>query len=117
MRSEHGPREPGTRWARCELLLPDALETRYANMCSVSELVLYDQHGRVARRVAITQNEHDSTKWRLAEAVTLGLGESEQAFIVRDGQEPVPLGPSFEGRRSAIRSWTPRQAARYSAAR
>ena len=52
----------------------------------------------VGSGVAITQNEHDSTKWRLAEAVTLGLGESEQAFIVRDGQEPVPLGPSRERR-------------------
>ena len=64
-------------------------------MRSVSELLLYDEHGGVVRRVAMTRDEQDPTKWRLAEAVTLGPGESERAFIFIDGEEPAPLAPSL----------------------
>ena len=43
----------------------------------------------------MTQDERDPTKWRLAEPVTLGPGQSERAMIFLDGQEPTPLGPSL----------------------
>ena len=61
----------------------------------VSELLIYDQHGGVARRIAMAQDQRDPTKWRLAEDVALGQGKSERAFIFLDGREPIPLAPSL----------------------
>jgi hypothetical protein len=58
----------------------------------VSALELYDRDGRLVRSIPATQDNHDATKWILAERVSFDTREVETAvFRFGDGtSQPVP---------------------------
>jgi hypothetical protein len=54
-------------------------------------LEIYNRAGGLLRTIAMTRDEHDATKWHLAESVALGGAHAESAVIrFRDGtSEPL----------------------------
>lgn len=58
----------------------------------MSLLELYDRDGMVVRSIAATQDEHDATKWNLAEPVSFDDQRVETAVLRHiDGtSQPVP---------------------------
>ncbi len=61
-------------------------------MSDQAVLELYDQEGALVRSVPMTRDEHDPSKWHLAEDVALG-GRHAETGVIRfvDGtSEPLP---------------------------
>ncbi|MDX6539764.1 MAG: hypothetical protein QOI71_1374 [Gaiellales bacterium] len=46
-----------------------------------AQLEIYDRDGTVIQVVAATQDEHDESKWHLAESVALGPSGAESAVL------------------------------------
>jgi len=60
-------------------------------VASQDVLEIYGRDGALVRIIAMTRDEHDLTKWHLAESVSLGDTQSESAVLrFRDGtSEPL----------------------------
>lgn len=58
-------------------------------------LEIYDRHGAMVRSVPLTRDAGDTTKWHLAEHVSLGGPHAETAVIRLGDGTSEPLPPSL----------------------
>lgn len=64
-------------------------------MSDQATLEMYDHQGGLVRRVVMTRDGADATKWHLAESVSLG-GLHAEAAVIRFGDgTSEPLRPSM----------------------